>query len=263
MRLRLEREAPQFAAGVFESKERVLEAKGFVRAIRRGFPLDELELLVVHIPKTGGTSLEKALQPHGLVTVRSLAELSHLVHSGQIPRKLSINHLDPTLLLRCGFLSREGWQRLAVVCQIRNPFARLWSAWHHHNRGTRTRLRPSETFSSYMRAVTRNSYRTRYSNALGLSHGAPQEHWFSFVDKSPRGRVFTLENQENLLSYMQSAIHRSFTVPHVGAAPVAHELPDNLPYHAEFIDRYRKDFARGQYSTDYGGANTRLDPIED
>lgn len=261
-RLRLERELPLLAGAIFTRPERAL-VEGLKEHVRgTGLRWTGLEKLFVHIPKNGGSSLGQALQDAGLVRVRGINQLVKAI--GEFPhgpKLLTLNHIEPGLLREVGLIQDMDWDSVEKIVVFRNPFARAWSAYKHLKyRGTAVRLRKHESFRSFIRSVSKNTYRTRYVDQFGLSHGAPQSQWLSEIGTGLNNRFFYLERPDEINFWLGEQLGLASGLGLANTAVNKSPLPDDFPELNIFLRRFEADFQLGDYSRYFAGQDTSLEP---
>ena len=114
-------------------------------------PILQKNLLFIHIPKTGGTSVEKTvgqnLFPRPIVRsllakIRSVDRQAHSAQRrvlfGRCPIDLAIQHLTLEELVSLGIIQlSDVYEKFVCFSVIRNPFARVLSQWRSHSRSER------------------------------------------------------------------------------------------------------------------------------
>lgn len=191
------------------------------------YRIDQHLLFFVHIPKTGGTSIEQALEALGTVALRKKAKDTSA--PAQHFHAEIYRTLVPAAFYDCGF----------TVC--RNPYARLISEYRYQDSHEKTKGRGfddwvTRAFSTY----EKNPY-------VHHNHIRPQ---IEFLD--PSVEVFRFEN--GLLPALSSALSR-----------IGKPAPSALPHEKKFEKSpifvkaatvkkiqafYAEDFSALQYSMD-------------
>lgn len=98
----------------------------------------QFQLLFVHVPKTAGTAIEKAILTELGVSYseRKPYLLRRNDDPGRGPRRLA--HLYAKEYVSLGFVTQSEFDRYFKFAVVRNPWSRLVSAYKHSYQSTRT-----------------------------------------------------------------------------------------------------------------------------
>ncbi len=207
----------------------------------------EYDLLFVHIPKTGGQSIESYIL--GCLGRTWAERRPYLLRGNGDPRygPPRLAHLTAREYLHHGYCSRRRFQRCFRFAFVRNPFTRLVSEYHYR------RLEGRVTFRSFVLerfpAPSQDDYHRRID---GFRHVLPQ--WRFVHDDDGR----------SLLSFVGRFEHLAADFAHVCA--MTGLPPGPLPHHnrtrggrpvagyydadtiARVRDFYAEDFCRFGYA---------------
>lgn len=156
-----------------------------------------MEAVFIHVPRSGGTSIAKVLEDNMTVlkSVRSLKEFA----LGAAPSKavLSLDHINPDLLLKTGLISPSHFKRISFFGVKRDFEDRVVSAFKFY----KVRF-PNLSAKKFIALLLRNSYSNSFRNVFGLSlaeelqiflpsasvalldYEVLNEEWQSFVDQN-------------------------------------------------------------------------------
>lgn len=123
-----------------------------------------MEAVFIHVPRSGGTSLVKVLEDNMTVlkSVRSLKEFA----LGSEPSKavLSLDHINPDLLLKAGLISPSHFKRISFFGVKRDLENRIVSAFKFY----KVRF-PNLSAKRFIALLMRNNYSNSFRNVFGLS----------------------------------------------------------------------------------------------
>jgi hypothetical protein len=213
-----------------------------------------VELLFVHIPKTGGTSVHRALKEHGLIRLTSLDQIKRAVTTvpSDTIKLLTLDHLDPMILVSLGLVPRRQFASLTAFCVMRNPYSRAWSAYRHYKPAiVSALLGKGYSFDNFIDLLCRKSYRPRLVAQLGLSHGSPQYFWIDRLPKQTNLQIFRLEEISALEEFLSKRIGAKVTIQHQNAARRKDPAPKDFPFKSDFEKRYLRDFQLGNYPIEF------------
>ncbi|WEG07907.1 sulfotransferase family 2 domain-containing protein [Microbacterium horticulturae] len=198
-------------------------------------------ILFIHVPKCGGTSIENAFRDSGYVTEyldRKLGQksMNHL-------RTCSPQHMHAAQLEEIFRLDRFD----LVFMVVRDPVARFRSEYVYKHRKEKTVSRRGDVVSAW----ARKQFRAYESNPYVLDNHLRPQHEFWM----PAARVYRLEDG---IDEMLSDLNRRFEIgvtaggralnskKEAGFSSSEVEMPDEL---TEFVcDFYRDDFTRFGYT---------------
>lgn len=249
-RYRIERESPRLSQIVFPIHYLLfLLIRFYVLASRSRW--NQIELLFIHIPKTGGSTMNQVLRQFGLVEVRSLYSLWQQIRLGprEGPRILTLNHIEPDLLIRIGLCTRETLETASSFAVLRNPYYRTWSAYRHLTRVPGRRLKTGVLLSELISLMHRHTYRTRLDKSFGPSHASPQSQWIkSDLWDGPK-HIFNLEKPEEIEAFLSEFFSQPVRLHQANVGIGSPELPVPFPCTAKFLSVYADDFQYGHYSS--------------
>src|SRR5437764_11835271 len=120
--------------------------------------------IFVHIPKTGGQSVENVfLTLHGL-TWETREPLLLRPNSDRNLGPSQLAHLRAKEYVACGHIDQENFDSYFKFAFVRNPWERIVSGYHYYGRRGE---KAGATFPQYVRRVCANGYKTR-------AHDRPQ-----------------------------------------------------------------------------------------
>jgi hypothetical protein len=258
----IERTLPESAQMVMYLKE-FATYRTIKRTVRsRNIRWSSLELLFIHIPKTGGTSVQKILGAHGGIRVTSLRDILWLVEN--LPSSevqiVTLSHLEPAVLFDLGLIEPQDVGKFDVFTVVRHPYDRIRSAYLHHQRPKEPQARWAQKvrFESYVARVSRSTFRMYYRNGFGLSHASPAAQWFENLPLEFTPRVFKLEEPEKLEAYLGDFFGEKITLErHNQRRSLQSNTPPgdagqemlrfSSPVRHAFHNRFKTDFALGSY----------------
>lgn len=181
----------------------------------------------IHIPKTGGVSIQQAL---GLQQHRYRRKL---VKGARYEGLVTFGHELLPNLIRGGYIGGD----LFTFAFCRDPFDRTVSLWAHWQRD---HAEPQLSFLQFCRRLDRMGWRTR----------TPQARWLDGVDLDFLGRYETLRADFVRLCDVLGVERRA--LPHLNMTP---HRPWQTYYNDESADIVRRhfgrDFKRFGYADDY------------
>lgn len=184
------------------------------------------KFLFVHIPKCGGTSVLNVLTENipGFVVLRSPKAILRWVQEfpGKSPQYLSLDHVQPSILIRTGLMSREDLSECESFSLIREKESRLVSCYHHHRR--HHFISPSMDLLTYRRKVeSKKIGGTEHANIFGLSHARPQEYWLYPTTWTGPKTVLQLEEPEPIEEYLANTLGVTSKLPRLNTRPPSSE----------------------------------------
>lgn len=191
-------------------------------------------ILFIHIPKTGGTSIEEWLRQRYALSL----------HASQVDVAMRCppQHFHADLLK---YLFQDGYFDYSFAV-VRNPYTRLLSEYNYRmsHRRRRERIFPTPSFAAWLR---RTFERYRKDSYIYSNHIRPQQDFL--LDDT---EVFTLESG---LEKMKSRLAEVLGEPLPGLIPVSKQSAvrsrgmDEQTANALF-QFYRGDFERFGYDRD-------------
>ena len=92
------------------------------------FSIKDPKIIFVHIPKSGGTSVSKALQEvYGERILRKKVITKHK-GTGKDQQVMVHAHMSASVIQSA---MEEDWQKWYSFCMVRNPWSRMVSLWNH------------------------------------------------------------------------------------------------------------------------------------
>lgn len=184
--------------------------------------------MFVHVPKTGGLSIEKSL---GLTIARTVGKFRrNFKNEGQY----SLGHIDVRKRLRRGIISKEFYESAFKFCFCRNPFDRAVSHYFYARAKHPDILNPETSFLDWTRNLE------GYGKHFQCQSWYVDEIEFNFI-----GRFERLENDFNRvkeLTGLSGSLVKTNTTNHKHYSEYYNEeSTDNV---AKF---YEKDFKRFGY----------------
>jgi hypothetical protein len=173
-------------------------------------------VLFLHIPKTGGTSVEKWLRP-----LSSTKRVDRDLLLGWDPNtNLHLQHLTLQEVVDNGFVDREELSELTVVTLVRNPWSRILSGFHFQRRKESF---SKASLSDYINreGLFEDVLRPTGGKGSRYSHWRPQTDYFK-LDGTIRIDVLgRLENLPDFLTKMRSMVPRTRFIPfpHLNKSP--------------------------------------------
>jgi len=180
------------------------------------------ELVFIHIPKTGGTSISTALiEAHGLEQ-KCKRDLAHEGVGGAVPKQFKPNGI--TVHDRhCEIVEKYPQAKdYSSFCIVRNPWARIYSFWQHKVRRGDKDIDTEASFSECF----------RHNNVLLLQ---PQIWWMG-EDTD----VIKFEEMGEHLPVYLSEKGLDITLPHLN------KTKEKKDYHSEY-DEYSYSLIRDYY----------------
>jgi hypothetical protein len=251
----LEVEFPKIALRLNNfSDSSMFDALGSVVAERQ-IEWSNVEKIFIHVPKCGGTSINKLLASNHFEIVMSLSQLQRLVLEGDArgPRLLSLDHLNTDILISLGLLNRALLERVEAFSVVRNPYSRLLSAYDFHKR--RGFVNDKLTLSDYLAKLERGDWGTDRRNVFGLSHALPSSYFLRPQLWDGPQQIMQLEDQSALNHYLSRVVGQKVSLEHLNAGNRGQRrwLADS---EVEFVNRcYHEDFLLGGYEKRSGSAH--------
>lgn len=187
---------------------------------------DQQELLFLHIPKTGGSSVEQLLKLN--------ASGGYLYSTKQLQRLCTPQHLHRQVLTAM-FDDPD----IASFTLVRNPYLRLISEYKYQiKRGMfkRDELSFDQFITSRLSAYSQDPY--AYDN-----HFRPMQEFIL-----PTTRVFKLEQDiDKLEDYLSSFLKKTVCLPHINQASLNGELEVSQATLDLILHTYECDFAAFDY----------------
>jgi hypothetical protein len=129
-----------------------------------------MNYLFIWIPKTSGTSIFEAMKVyHGMKLY--LDDYHKFENKGSV----SFGHLDVSLLMQAGIISKDYWNSVRVFTVVRNPYDRFISLWSDFVRTSR--VAPQTTPLQFAQALLNMPRNPGLKNAFGFSQCASQVKW--------------------------------------------------------------------------------------
>lgn len=145
--------------------------------------------VLIHIPKTGGTSVKRAIGAK-LITRRKALKNLKLPNTGAI----CFQHMDYAGLVADGRIPRSYDEGAYKFTFVREPYERILSLFVHLRDNT-VRLREwSDTWVKFCRTLRKDGVpEIGEWNVWGLSQANPQVRWTERIDDITIGRFETLQ----------------------------------------------------------------------
>lgn len=195
--------------------------------------LKKYRTIFVHVPKTAGSSIERALKPHRDLREILVRRTNKTLQSLHLSSRLKgIDTQTHASARDYEALLGEEFSEYFSFAFVRNPFD--WAVSHYHFAARRGKLK--ESFQDYLETTKINSQSSYITNSDG-------EIMISFVGKFEKiGDDFSkVSNKMGLqlnLPHLNSTAHKHFTFYY-------NSITQKL-----VVDRFRKDFELLGYSTD-------------
>ncbi len=189
-------------------------------------------LIFIKIPKTGGTSIVKALG------IKNLHSLDRVINHFRFVSRVSFGHMDYTMLRDGGYVSDGYHARAFKFTFCRNPFSRIVSLYRHIGEG--------QSFFDFVRSVKEQKPEIGLFNVMGLSPAAPQVRWVEGAHVHFIGRFENL--QDDFLNLLHMVGLPDKTLPHLRDGG-DYDYRGYYCAESEAIvrDLYREDFDFFQY----------------
>ena len=243
IRFGIEREFPAVANVLYVREWLIfLRLWAYVRLFRVRW--SQLELMFIHVPKTGGTSVSQVLRDEGAYEtshIRSLWELARWGPAGG-PRILKLGHLESDVLVRSGLCDRDQLENVTSFAVVRDPFARAWSAYRYVNSRPGRRLPRGARFEDFVDYLLRKEYRCTLKGVFGLSHGWPQVQWLVPRLWAGPSRIFCLEESSKIEEFLGDFFGRRITLAHLNVGSGPAYPPEIFPRQEEFVEAFWPDF---------------------
>ena len=218
-------------------------------------PFDrQRKLLFLHIPKTAGTSIERALGLYGPWDQENQAKGFGLIQSRELlARNLSSNFLQHLSLSELETLFPEAVAEAELFTVVRDPWARLLSSYRN----------PDPDLANFYRFRThRDLKELSLADYIDVARWLPHPHLkpqLSLLSSQgsctpdPRVRVFQQENMAELQQWLSQQCGQPIKLPHHNAA--RRPLPELSPKELVDLEQqvrwlYAADALSFNYSTD-------------
>lgn len=201
---------------------------------------DQYKIIFIHIPKTGGTSIEEAFGIRKLVT--GYKPNFRIIYGNT--DKLELDHL---LAKDIRELDKGRWSKYKKIAFVRNPYSRLVSEYHHIiNKQKFKALKPFKTFREFVMQLQQIMPKISAIPHIKKSHLIPQWQFVYDGDKMIVDFIGRFEN-----------IEKDFA--NVSDIPLPHSkrFASNKPYnYRDYYDEelrkivyeiYKEDFVRFNY----------------
>src|SRR5437016_1472353 len=191
--------------------------------------------IFVHIPKTGGQSIEQVfLQMHGLTWKERSALLLGENPMGSKPRHLA--HLYAREYCECGHLPQGVFDSCFKFSTVRNPYDRMFSEYRYRAHKRKT------TFEEFIAAVT---------NARSDRHLVPQTKFlYDGMRNLIVDQIIRFENLEAEFAEISKRLFgRAVPLPHANKSIAAAAPPLTEELRRSIYKRYECDFDFFQYSS--------------
>jgi hypothetical protein len=153
-------------------------------------------LIFFHIPKTGGTTIHSAVEPllgPGDVAItmcktRNRRRLRRVFGVSNLLTK----HSTPAEV--CAALGEQRYSEFRRIAFVRNPFARIYSAWRYIKKRTNSGFVMHQGVTYDMSKLSFEGFlRSPMAGPEGKPAAIPQTHWISGIDEVEfLGRTETL-----------------------------------------------------------------------
>lgn len=232
---------PRFfsTAGQLPQAVSLLALRLFVKVL--GLKWEETELVFVHVPKSGGSTINHALRPFGSFEVRGIFSLFRgVVKYPKGPRIVSIVHLNPDILILAGVVTPNQMDAIESFATVRNTVERLNSAYKHHlKRG----IIPSRTTrEEYLALICAKSWSPGLRKTVGLSHASPSPYWLAPKRWNGPQHLFNLSDTQKIEDFLGSRLGSAVTLGHKNALPDREFEGESLPLDARLCRKFDPDF---------------------
>ena len=188
--------------------------------------------LFIHIPKTAGLSIYKALNEKiGMTQYLNPGEFSGEGHA-------TFGHISIKSLIQEGIITGEYWKDCNPFTVVRNPYNRSVSLWKYFTASRKLTL--ETTLFQFLSSISVQDCRPGYYNVYNFNQCAPQVDWI--VNGTKIYRFTNLKELENDFDIELEHINKGRTIEQ-----------DHMDYHDERTINlvnmiYRKDFVMLGYT---------------
>ena len=174
------------------------------------------DLLFIHIPKTGGTSLTAALNRHGGIEWDANFQLSRYWRNRGI---LTLHHRNPFELNRAGVLSDAYMSTATIFSLVRDPMTRAISLWKNVRDHLGSEVRSLDSFwldFPDLEEVRLWNAIQHKRKGFELDFFAPQTDFL--IDSGGHLddiKIFKLEELDHLSTFLRSRLGEAVSVPHL------------------------------------------------
>lgn len=201
-----------------------------------------LEVLYLHIPKCGGTSISRALLSSA--GFKLLSDSGPVVQPMLSTRWIS-THYDIDWFVRTGLLSRTRLEDSFTFTIVRNPFERAVSLFHYLKKIRR--MNPAWNLETFLEHINREQPVIGGCKVARFSQAAPQISWISQSEWNGFTSILRLEEMASWKPMLETQLGTELQIPHVNRS---RETPTHLSGRAKemILAYYSADFERFAYS---------------